>query len=138
MSNRSLSLIFIVLLGIQIISATFFAMFSDGFYTMSSGSLFKCSELLSSGGDDEVIMLVFAGLVISVLFRILKLGSDVSTIEAFIFFCIIGIGLWSVLNGADCGEFGTTIIGKRDPYLLAFSVSSILSALVMVYLVLRR
>lgn len=138
MSNRSLYIIFIFILGIQITSAIFFAMFSDGFYAMSSGSLFKCSDLLTSGGDDEVIMLAFTGLVISLLLRTIRFNRGVSIIEAIIFFCIIGIGLWSVANGIDCGELGTTIIEKRDPYLLVFSASSILSALMMAYLVLRR
>lgn len=135
MINRSLSAILVSLLVMQITSAILFAIFSDGFYAMSSGSLFKCSELLSSGGDDEVIMLVFTGLVISLLFRTLRFSSSVSFVEAFIFFFIVGIGLWAVVIGTDCGELGTTIIDKRDPYLLVFSSTSIFSALIIVYLV---
>jgi hypothetical protein len=105
---------------------------------MSSGVLFKCSELLSSGGDDEVIMLVFSGLVISLIFRTLRFGSEVNTMEAVTFFCIIGIGLWIVGRGTDCGEFGTTIEDRREPYLLVFLVSCILSTLMMGYLAFRR
>jgi hypothetical protein len=55
-------MILIALLGAQIVSAILFAMLSDGFYAMARGGVFKCSDLLSSGRDDEIIMLVFLGL----------------------------------------------------------------------------
>ena len=138
MSNSKLSTIFIMLVGVQIVSAFLFAISSDGFYTISAGNIFKCRELLSSGGDDEVVMLVFVALVFSAILRLVRAGKKSSIGEAFVFFVIFGAGLWIALQGSDCGGFGTTMIERRDPYLLTFSASSLLSAITMINLTLRR
>jgi hypothetical protein len=62
----------------------------------------------------------------------------VSGLEVFAFVGIMGLGLWSILIGSDCGEFGTSIIATREPYLRIFSASSVLAALIMLYLWGRR
>lgn len=138
MNNKSLSLLFIGLVGVQVTSAVLFAMISDGFYVLSEGTPFRCSELLSSGGDDEVIMLIFIALALSIIFRMARIKKGVSIFEAITFFCILGAAFWVSIQSIDCGEIGTTLSKKLDPYLLAFAASSLLSALTMVYLALRR
>ena len=138
MSNRNLSTIFILLVGVQILSAFLFAMISDGFYAVSDGIMFKCSNLLSSGGDDEVVMLIFIVLVFSAVLRSIKVDRKASIGEAIIFMGFLSAGLWIALQSSDCGEFGTTIIRKRDPYLLTFSASSLFSVLIMINLASRR
>lgn len=137
MSNKSISILFIATVAVQILSAILFSMFSDGFYSLSDGQLFKCEDLVSSGGDDEVIMLVFAGLVFPALFRIFKMKRKASGAEAFIFIGIMGASIWIALQSSDCGEFATTMIGNRDPFLLVFFVSGLLSVLTMVKLAAR-
>lgn len=85
-----------------------------------------------------VVMLVFVALVFSAILRLVRAGKKSSIGEAFVFFVIFGAGLWIALQGSDCGGFGTTMIERRDPYLLTFSASSLLSAITMINLTLRR
>lgn len=138
MNNKKLSLLFIALVGAQVTSAILFAILSDGFYVLSEGIPFRCGELLSSGGDDEVIMLIFVALALSIIFRMARITKGASIFEAITFFFILGAALWISIQSIDCGEFDTTLSKKLDPYLLAFFASSFLSSLTMVYLAIRR
>lgn len=138
MNNKKLSLLFIALVGVQVTSAFLFAMLSDGFYVLSEGIPFRCGELLSSGGDDEVIMLIFVALALSIIFRMVRVEKGISIFEAITFFFILGAALWISIQSIDCGEFDTTLSKKLDPYLLAFAASSLLSSLTMIYLAIRR
>ena len=83
-------------------------------------------------------MLVFVALVFSAILRLVRVGKKSSIGEAFVFFVIFGAGLWIALQGSDCGGFGTTMIERRDPYFLTFSALSLLSAITMINLTLRR
>lgn len=138
MRNNTISVAYLIAIGVQIISAFWFALFSDGLYAMSKGGLFHCKELLSSGRDDELMLVVFILMAVPAIVRAFRFNYYVNAVETLIFFIITAVCVWILSTGMDCGEFSTTLIEAQPLSLLVFSISGLSTVIAMLCLLWQR
>jgi hypothetical protein len=129
MPIRLLSIFFVVTTSVQVHFAIYFLMLGDGFRAIVDGQVFYCRDLLSSGSDDEVILLLFGLLLISVLLRFIKLGSPVSVPEAVVFVLVWIVGGGFLLFGLECGQLVITIRPTKPTSFGGFVLFGALSVL---------
>ncbi|MGF9563244.1 hypothetical protein [Neorhizobium sp. JUb45] len=125
--NAIVSLIFCLSAMIAVASALGFAIYS-GFFAGSTETLFRCSELFSSGGDDEVAMLFSIVVVPSILWRLFRWNREISNGEVVAFFALSIGALALMVMSLECGEFFFTAFGVGDRYLQVFCVFSVVAA----------
>ena len=121
------SCIFMIIVAAQIAAALGFVFYSDGFYSLVNGALFHCRELMSSGSDDEVTMFVFILQFLSIALRMNNIKKTPSYFEVGLYLFFIIIGILIVVISSDCGSLLTTMVLKRDPYLISFSLAGVVA-----------
>lgn len=129
MTPKTLSAAFVILVLIQIAAALAFAF--TGHYTDHG---FDCRELMSSGNDDEVMMMLFVALLASVSIRLFRFRTSPNAAEVVVYIAIMIVcALFaSVTNG--CGDPVSTLLAA-EPSFLVFVASGISAALTMTLLV---
>ena len=127
------SVTFIVFAIVQVAAAIGFSFYSQGFFSIVEGSLFRCSELLSSGSDDEVMMMLFVALLVSVFVRLLRIKQTVTVVELVLFIVLFLGGIAFVMIGSECGEIGATTLSRMDGYLLSFFLAGMGSIVSLVF-----
>jgi hypothetical protein len=104
-----LALATLVLIGLS------YGAFSSGFATMSSDGPFLCSNLLSSGGDDDVMVLAFAVFAMPLLIRILCLKRRVATSEVVLFWvCVFLVSAALMVASMGCASIFYTAFVVPD------------------------
>ena len=116
---------------LQIFTAINFAFFSQGFFSYESGGLFQCSELLSTGSDDEVMMIVFIALIVPILIRLRHRKDRPTFIEICLYFTIVLVGLVISVFTVECGTKFDTMFMAYDLNLMFFFVFGICSLVAM-------
>lgn len=126
-----ISLIFCLSAMIAIASALGFATYS-GFFVGSAETPFRCSQLLSSGGDDEVAMAFLIIVIPCILWRALHWKRRISVLEIGVFFGAYGAAFASIMMSLDCGDFFFTAFGVGDTYLQVFCLASLVAMGVLI------
>lgn len=110
---------FILLLVTQIYMALSFLSSAKGFATDDGGSVFYCRELMSSGSDDEFIMVVMLLQLIPITVRLARLKQSAENWEMYLFCCTSILSLALILYGLECGSYFFTAFVLREFVLLA-------------------
>lgn len=128
MKLKALSAAFVALVLIQVASAFAFAF--SGHYAANG---FDCRELMSSGGDDEVMMLAFVALLASAVIRLFRFQAFPRFAEVAVYIALtIACGFFSSLfNG--CGNLASTLV-VPEPFLLIFVISGVLAIALIISL----
>ena len=128
MSRPTKSNLFIFLVFSQLLSAFLFIFYSNGFYAYTENGIFQCSLLFSSGGDDEVTVLVFILMIINIITRMARYNKNIDQMDFYIYIIISAFCFTFSLLGSECGQYFATIISNRNPYLFSlvlFNLSTI-------------
>ena len=107
-----------------------FETLSAGLAAPTGNAPFYCRELLSSGGDDDVMIASFVLFWIPLFFRLIKFRRRPSRFELLIFslcFCLVSIALW--VATLDCANIFYTAFVIFDPYLASALIAFLMSAL---------
>lgn len=79
-----------------------------------------CRDLLSSGGDDDAMMLAFSLFALPLLLRLIRLHQFASRWEIILLGLVTLLGLASLwLATLDCARVFATALGRPDIALLA-------------------
>lgn len=113
------SISFILLLVAQIYMALSFFSSAKGFGTDAGGSVFYCRELMSSGSDDEFIMVVMLLQLIPITVRLARLKRSAKNWEIYLFCCTSILSFALILFGLECGSYFFTAFVLREFVLLA-------------------
>jgi hypothetical protein len=128
------STLYLLALAIQIVIGFYWPGNSNGFAAKTVTGPFYCNELLSSGGDDSTMVVVFVLLFIPLLIRVFLFTRRVSIWELGTFVLtasIVVVGFYAAT--LDCAEFFYTAFGVPDiPLQIA-----IYSFLMSIYLIFR-
>ncbi|MCU1126875.1 hypothetical protein JAK51_11675 [Stenotrophomonas maltophilia] len=96
---------------------------------------FFCKELLSSGGDDDVMIMAFIVFALPLVLRVIRLLCRVGVYEVWLFYiCVAFVGFSLMLASLDCADVFYTAFVLPDPALAAALLAIPVAALVLAYL----
>jgi hypothetical protein len=102
-----------------------------GFVAGSRSAPFVCSELMSSGGDDNAMIIGFAGMSIPAILRVILLLKLMGRVEFGFFLVSMALSLGVVsLASLDCAEIVHTMIWQKD-FVLVSAYGAALAALAL-------
>ncbi|MGV6810730.1 MAG: hypothetical protein ACWA47_00665 [Brevirhabdus sp.] len=99
-----------------------------GIVTLDGEQVFRCSELLSSGRDDDVVPLVLIAFILSLAVRLLWFRSSPSWLEQAIFVLVSVSILGFALVAFECGSIVETVLYSGYPQPALISVCWVVSA----------
>lgn len=126
---RLLSILFTVSTALQVFFAGYFSIRGEGFRAIVDGHVFKCRELLSSGNDDEVTLMVFVLMLLPAGLRLFRIDSVVSIGEVVLYNCLLAVGSVAVFIGLECGQYWVTVFSNFPNSLSGFTFFSGISFL---------
>lgn len=118
---RLLSMLFTVSTALQVCFAGYFSTLGNGFSAIGDGHVFRCRELLSSGSDDEVTLMVFVLMLFPAGLRLFRIDLVVSTGEVVLYYFLLAIGLVVVFFGLECGHYWVTVFSNFPNSLSGFT-----------------
>jgi hypothetical protein len=124
---------YLLTLATQIAIGFYWPRMSNGFAAKTDAGPFYCNELLSSGGDDSTMVVVFVLFIIPLLIRVFLFARRVSNWELGIFILtasIVIVGFYAVT--LDCAEFFYTAFSVPD-IPLQLAIYSYLLSIFLIY-----
>lgn len=102
---------------------------SFGLAAKGTSGPFYCKELMSSGGDDSVVIITFSLFFIPLAVRLIRSRMTVSGVEVGLFWCVAVLSVGALLlSSLDCADILYTAFAVPDPYLAALVLMLPLSA----------
>ena len=128
-----LSVLFMGLVGLQVASALGVAVHPDGLYAFSDDGVFRCRELMSSGSDDEVLMIFFVALAPCIVIRLWNISRKPSGVEIGLYVGILALGLLILIApiGLECGDVAATLLHHKSPHPIAFALFTLAALIVL-------
>lgn len=134
MALRNLSTLFLFASVFQVWTAVGFVFQSEGFLEEVGDQVFQCVELKSSGAESEVLMLLYAVLSVSVVWRLFRLNMTPSMAEGLTYFGGFLAASLVLSVFSDCGGYWTTLFATGDGFLVSFAAASTVSFFSMLVL----
>ena len=123
---------YLLAVSILIWSGFYFAS-SEGFVAAGEPPLFLCRQLLSSGGDDEIVTVVLALYAIPLAIRVFRYRQKISGFETSIFVLITALCFVFVTMAPECGSWATTLFQRKNPALWVVTVFWLISVLAFLF-----
>ncbi len=126
------SALYLFCLGSMIFVGLNYEAMTDGLAGNVDGIPFYCRELMSSGGDDDVMIGTFGIFVFPFALRLFLIWRDFTRFEMVIYFIALGLVVFAlILSSLDCADIFYTVFFVPD-FMLAWAIISTVFSLCLV------
>ena len=135
MTRLSLRAIYLACLTLMVFVGLNYDAISPGLAERGADGPFFCAELLSSGGDDSVMVFAFALFALPLALRTILFNQRVATFELTIFLCCglaTALALW--IASLDCSSLFYTAFVVPDLFLASAMLALPLATISLVAL----
>jgi hypothetical protein len=131
------SVLYLLCLGSMIFVGLYYEALSDGLSANAGGIPLRCRELMSSGGQDDVMIFSFAIFVVPFVLRLLLILRDFTRFEMATYSIALGLVAFALLLASmDCAEIFYTAFFVPD-LLLAWAIISAVFSVCLVLIMSR-
>ena len=118
------SALYLLCLGSMIFVGLYYEVLSGGLAANNGGITFRCRDLMSSGGEDDVMIFSFVIFVVPFVMRLFLILRDFTRFEVATYSIALGLVVFALLLASmDCAEIFYTAFLVPD-FLLAWAIIS--------------
>lgn len=135
MTRRAISYAYVASLIVMVVVGLGYDSFSRGLAGRSSNGPFFCKELMSSGSDDDAMLIAFVLFIVPLTIRGLRARRRIACFELVVFSLCAFVSCFALwLASLDCASIFYTAFFVPDPALAGALVALVLSTAMLISL----